>query len=59
MKKFINCKYHHILIMVEFKVLSQRRKYLLEQIGAAADEIKQIDELLALLQSSVKKDCFL
>jgi hypothetical protein len=43
--------------MVEFKVLSQRRKYLLEQIGAAADEIKQIDEHLASLQSSMKKDC--
>jgi hypothetical protein len=56
MKKFINCKYHYILIMVEFKVLSQRRKYLLEQIGAAADEIKQIDEHLASLQSSMKKD---
>jgi len=57
MKKFINCKYHYILVMVEFKVLSQRRKYLLEQIGAAADEIKQIDEHLASLQSSMKKDC--
>ena len=43
--------------MVEFKVLSQRRKYLLEQIGAAADEIKQIDEDIASLQSSMKKDC--
>lgn len=42
--------------MVEFKVLYQRRNYLLEQIGAAADEIKQIDEHLASLQSSVKKD---
>lgn len=57
MKKFINCKYRYILIMVEFKVLSLRRKYLLEQIGAAADEIKQIDEHLASLQSSMKKDC--
>jgi hypothetical protein len=57
MKKFINCKYHYILIMVEFKVLSLRRKYLLEQIGAAADEIKQIDEDIASLQSSMKKDC--
>jgi hypothetical protein len=55
MKKFINCKYV-ILIMVEFKVLSERRKYLLEQIGAAADEIRQIDELLTSLQFSVKKD---
>jgi hypothetical protein len=44
--------------MVESKVLSERRKYLLELIGAAADEIMQIDELLAPLQSSVKKDCF-
>ncbi|MGD0955170.1 MAG: hypothetical protein ABR985_22745 [Methanotrichaceae archaeon] len=43
--------------MVEFKVLSQRRKYLLEQIGAASDEIKQIDEHIAYLQSSMKKDC--
>jgi hypothetical protein len=43
--------------MVEFKVLSQRRRYLLEQIGAAADEIKQIDERLASPQSSVKKEC--
>ncbi len=33
--------------MVEFKVLSERRSYLLEQIGAAADEIRQIDELLS------------
>jgi hypothetical protein len=57
MKKFINCKYRYILIMVEFKVLSLRRKYLLEQIGAAADEIKQIDEDIASLQSSMKKDC--
>lgn len=45
--------------MVESKVLSERRKYLLELIGAAADEIKQIDELLAPLQSSVKKDWFI
>jgi len=57
MKKFINCKYRYILIMVEFKVLSLRRKYLLEQIGSAADEIKQIDEDIASLQSSMKKDC--
>ena len=42
--------------MVEFKVLSERRKYLLEQIGAAADEIRQIDERLAQ-QPSMKKDC--
>jgi hypothetical protein len=43
--------------MVEFKLLSQRRQYLLEQIGAAADEIKQIDERLASLKSSVNKKC--
>jgi hypothetical protein len=41
--------------MVEFKELSQRRKYLLEQNGAAADEIKQIDEHLAFIKSSVEK----
>jgi hypothetical protein len=45
--------------MVEFKVLSERRKYLLEQIGAAADEIRHIDERLAHIQPSVKKDCSL
>ena len=43
--------------MVEFRVLSERRKYLLEQIGAAADEIRRIDERLASQQSSVKRDC--
>ena len=59
MEKFINCKYQYILFMVEFKVLSERRMYLLEQIGTAADEIRQIDERLASLQSSVKKDCSL
>lgn len=59
MKKFINCKYHHILIMVEFNVLSQRRKYLLEQIVAAADEIKQIDERIASLQYSARKNVIL
>jgi hypothetical protein len=57
MKKFINCKYHNILIMVEFKELSQRRKYLLEQIGAAADEIKHIDEYIASQQCFVRRDC--
>ena len=57
MKKFINCKYHYILIMVEFKVLTQRRKYLLEQIGSAADEIKRIDEYIASQQGFVKRDC--
>jgi hypothetical protein len=41
--------------MIEFKELYQRRKYLLEQIGAAADEIKQIDEHLAIIKSSVEK----
>ena len=55
---YINCKCNRIFTMVESKVLSERRKYLLELIGAAADEIMQIDELLAPLQSSVKKDCF-
>jgi hypothetical protein len=45
--------------MVEFKVLSQRRKYLLEQIGAAADEIKHIDEFIASQQCFVKRDCHL
>jgi hypothetical protein len=53
MGKFINCKCNRIFTMVESKVLSERRKYLLELIGAAADEIMQIDELLASLQSSV------
>jgi hypothetical protein len=57
-EKFINCKCSLISIMVESKVLSERRKHLLELIGAAADEIKQIDELLASLQSSAKRDCF-
>jgi hypothetical protein len=37
--------------MVEFKELSQRRKYLLEQIVSAANEIKQIDENLAFVTS--------
>jgi hypothetical protein len=41
--------------MIEFNELSQRRKYLLEQIGAAADEIRQIDERLAFIQPPVKK----
>jgi hypothetical protein len=41
--------------MIEFNELSQRRKYLLEQIGAAADEIRQIDERLAFIQPSVEK----
>jgi len=41
--------------MVEFKELSQRRKYLLEQIGAAADEIKQIDECLGPIKPSSEK----
>lgn len=41
--------------MVEFKELSQRRKYLLEQIGAAADEIKQIDERLCTIKTSSEK----
>jgi hypothetical protein len=37
--------------MVEFKSLYSRRQYLLEQIGKAADEIKQIDERLIFLGS--------
>jgi hypothetical protein len=43
--------------MVEFKVLTQRRKYLLEQIGSAADEIKRIDGYIACQQGFVKRDC--
>jgi hypothetical protein len=35
--------------MVEFNELSQRRKYLLEQIVASADEIKQIDDRIAFI----------
>lgn len=34
--------------MVELKTLYSCRRYLLEQIGTAADEIKQIDESLAI-----------
>jgi len=39
--------------MVEFKVPSERRKCLLEQIGAAADEIKSISAERGL----TRQDC--
>jgi hypothetical protein len=42
--------------MVEFNDLYNRRQYLLEQIGKAADEIKQIDEDLAFLHLSCFKE---
>ena len=42
-------------VMVESKTLYSRRRYLLEQISNAADEIKQIDERL----SSSKKDAIM
>lgn len=38
-----------MLIVVEFNILYNRRRDLLEQIGNAADEIKQIDVRLASL----------
>jgi hypothetical protein len=38
--------------MTEFEALHRRRRYLLEQIGKAADEINAIDDRLALLRSS-------
>jgi hypothetical protein len=38
--------------MTEFQALHRRRRYLLEQIGKAADEINAIDDRLALLRSS-------
>ena len=37
--------------MTEAEVLYRRRRYLLEQIGKAADEINRIDERLAYLIS--------
>ncbi len=38
--------------MTEFEALHKRRRYLLEQIGNAADEIKAIDARLSFLHSS-------
>lgn len=38
--------------MTEFEVLYRRRRYLLEQIGNAADEIDAIDVRLAFLRAS-------
>jgi hypothetical protein len=35
--------------MTEVEALSRRRRYLLEQIGSAADEITRIDERLTHL----------
>jgi hypothetical protein len=36
--------------MVDYNTLYRRRRYLLEQIGSAADEIKQIDMHIATKQ---------
>jgi hypothetical protein len=36
--------------MTEFEALHRRRRYLLEQIGNAADEINAIDARLAFLR---------
>jgi hypothetical protein len=38
--------------MTEFEALHRRRRYLLEQIGNAADEINAIDARIAVLRAS-------
>jgi hypothetical protein len=41
--------------MIKFKPLYDRRRFLLEQIGKAADEIKKIDERIASLETPTLK----
>jgi len=40
--------------MTELRALQRRRKFLLEQISRAADEIRKIDERLAFLLAGRK-----
>jgi hypothetical protein len=44
------------VVMVDYNTLYRRRRYLLEQIGSAADEIKQIDMHIATKQPLGKQD---